>query len=179
MNFKHLIAVSLFLAGQATSGLAQEAPEDQKAFVAAIAASREVYDEATNDLLKSSERKTRAKALCDIVGKSVEGWVGEIYDLTTNGDGNGVLRLELEGDVWVGTFNNAFSDTGSDTLIPMDSELFKVLTTMANGQKVIFSGKFFKDDGNADCLQEKSLTEMGAMTEPEFLIRFSEVAAAE
>lgn len=161
------------------AAFAQEAPDDQKAFVAAISASRDTYDNAENDLQKSSERKARAKALCDLVAKGpIDGWVGKIYDLTTNSDGDGVLTVELDGEVWIGTFNNTFSDDGLKTLIPSDSDLYATLSKMANEQQVSFSGSFFRDaKDNPDCLREKSLTEVGAMSQPEFLFKFKEVNA--
>lgn len=161
--------------------LAQEIPVDQQKFSDAIGTSRTTYDEAPNDLVKSSERKSRAKAICEIVDKGkIKDWVGTVYDLTTNGDGNGVLSIELAGEIWVSTFNNAFSDISSETLVPADSDLFKNLMVLAKGQSVTFSGEFFKSAKKyQDCLQEQSLTEAGSMSEPEFLFRFSDVKPVE
>ena len=45
------------------------------------------------------------------------------------------------------------------------------------GQKVTFDGQFFR--GSTDCIQEGSLTLKGSLTQPEFIFRFSNIAAVD
>lgn len=158
---------------------AQELPADQLAVRDAIISARQQFTEAKNDLVRGGLRPKRGMALCDALPDRVaKDWVGTVYDLTTNGDGWGVFSVEMEGDIWISTWNNSMSDRDYRTLIDPDSALFTALSDLSIGQTVIFSGKFFEDNLSTDCLREKSLTILGAMSEPEFVFSFSDVRPA-
>jgi hypothetical protein len=68
-------------------------------------------------------------------------------------------------------------DEETRTLIPIGSPLHKQALALSTGQRVRFSGMFFPS--KIDCMTETSLTVSGAMTEPAFLFRFSEIQPAE
>lgn len=158
---------------------AQELPAGQLAVRDAIISARQQFTEAKNDLVRGGLRPKRGLALCDALPDRVaKDWVGTVYDLTTNGDGWGVFSVEMEGDIWISTWNNSMSDRGYRTLIDPDSALFTALSDLSVGQTVIFSGKFFEDNLSTDCFREKSLTILGAMSEPEFVFSFSDVRPA-
>jgi hypothetical protein len=126
-------------------------------------------------MAKGGARAARKGAICRILPRlAVTDWVGTIYDLSSNSDGNGVVEILIGPDIYVRTSNNSFSDMGDRTLIPAGSPLFQVLAVGSKGAGVKFSGTFLR--GDADCVKETSLTQEGSMTEPEFLMRFSSAA---
>jgi hypothetical protein len=95
----------------------------------------------------------RNKSLCKIVGGGkVQGWTGKISTLDSNGDGFGVLAIEISDGAAVGTWNNALSDFEDDTLIKPGNLLDK-LSTLEEGQNVEFSGRFVKQSGA--CVNDK------------------------
>ena len=151
-------------------------PPEQVAMVAAIDKAKSAYRNAANDLAKGGIRRDRARAICNsISGRRISGWTGEITQLTTNGEGKGVLAISIGDEVSVTTMNNMISDIGSNTLIDPDSPVFRKLEQLSEGQKVRFSGTFVRPPTSVDCLYELSLTMDGAMEDPEFLVRFSAV----
>lgn len=152
-------------------------PSDEQRFIDIVQKASADYTNAENDIKKGSIRNNRSKAVCKSVSShSVKNWVGTISELTTNGDGLGILSVRLDENVTVTTWNNALSDTFDNTLIHQDSPVFKILSELKKGSKIKFSGTFFRDDEGVDCYRESSLTMSGAMTEPEYLFRFSSVS---
>ena len=148
--------------------------QDQPAFIAAIKAARVEYRNAANQLAQGAARPHRARAICQAVSSpNVQGWLGRIATLTTNGEGKGVLLVTLGDDIEVGTWNNAFSDIGDHTLIDPNSPLFQTLATLRPGTSVRFSGSFVTSA--TDCFHERSVTMDGSIGEPEFVFRFSQV----
>ncbi len=109
-------------------------------------------------------------------GRKVSNWVGKIKNLDTNGEGKAVLELRIGKDTKISTWNNAFSDTFDNTLIPMDTAMYTTLVDMEKGDAVRFSGTFIDD--TETCLAEHSLTLSGQMNTPNFVFRFSDVAPA-
>jgi hypothetical protein len=72
------------------------------------------------------------------------------------------------------TWNNDLSDIGDNTLIPPGTEVFRVASSLKNGQRVVFSGSFIpKTEG---CIDESSITLRGKIEDPDFIFRFSRVA---
>jgi hypothetical protein len=77
-------------------------PADEAGVVAAVVAARNQYASAPNDMAKGASRPARARAVCAALSsRSVSGWVGRVTDLTTNGEGKGVLKVEIGPDVSV------------------------------------------------------------------------------
>lgn len=93
--------------------------------------------------------------------------------LEANNEGRGVLAVRLSPEVIVRTHSMSWGDEGTRTLIPIGSPLHKQALALSVGQRVQFSGMFFPS--RIDCTTETSLTVSVAMTEPEFLFRFSEI----
>ena len=71
------------------------------------------------------------------------------------------------------TWNNALSDIFDETLIENGSELYNAIADLSKGDKVVFSGTFASDE--RDFIREASVTERGSMTDPEFILKFSDV----
>ncbi|MBH9993797.1 MULTISPECIES: hypothetical protein [Bartonella] len=152
-------------------------PEDESSFISSLQSAREKYTHSTNDLAKGGVRRERAKAVCKAVPiPMVKNWVGTITELTTNGDGLGVVSVQLSSDVFVKTWNNALSDVFDKTLLDPDSQVFKNLSKLNKGEKIRFSGQFLKDSQTVDCYREASLSMDGSMEKPEYIFRFSSVS---
>jgi len=154
---------------------ADQLPEAQKKFLEAVDKARTDYGNAANEMAKGGARPARAKAVCAAIkpGAVVKDWIGEVTKLTTNGDGKGVLAISIGKDVSIATWNNAISDTGSNTLIEHDDPLFAKAAALKKKAVVKVSGRFFPK--KTDCVEEKSMTLNGSMTDPEYVFRFSDV----
>ena len=168
-------------------------PEDHLEFIKMVSSYREKYEEAENELQKTQLRVSRRRALIQlsISEKKYQfsNWKGEIVDMGTTGDQKAWLDIRPLGidNVLLGTWNNDLSDTGTGTLIRSGSFVFNQVTQLSAGSIVYFSAKFYIPMGSAstllfgdfgdtgdeeDYFEEKSMTENGAMTDPEFLVNF-------
>lgn len=149
-------------------------PASQVAFLKAVEDATAAYKAADTDFQKGATRPARAKAICAALKTtSARDWVGTVSELSTNNDGKGVLSVTLSDGVVIGTWNNALSDIGSDTLIEASSPVFAAMGTLKDNQAVTFSGNFIKSD--VDCVSEKSLSLSGSMRSPAFAFRFSAI----
>lgn len=151
-------------------------PANQLAFMSAIKASRKQYAEGSNELQRGAARPARARAICSVVqSPTIEGWIGKIVDLSTNGDGEAVISVSIDKNLRLKTWNNSVSDAGDRTLIKSGSQLYNTLLRMKPGEIVRVSGSLLM--GGPDCYKESSVTLAGSLEEPEFLMRFSRVVA--
>ncbi len=149
-------------------------PSDQARFMAAVTRARSQFAAAPNELAAGGIRKARQQAICSVLqGRDAAGWIAKISYLSTNGEGRGVITLELEPGLQVSTWNNALSDYSDKTLIDPDTQLFKSLAGMKKGDAVRFSGEFFPS--TLDCVRERSVTLAGSMKSPVFTMRFSSI----
>jgi len=149
-------------------------PKTEGAVVKAILTAQAEADDADNDLQRGGVLRTRTRAICAAMDSmKVQNWTGQVSNLDANGDGKGVVSIEITDGAEVTTWNNSFSDIGDETLIEPDSKLFDQVMALEEDQLVKFSGTFFKDDAN--CLKESSLTLRGSLSEPEFIFRFTAV----
>jgi hypothetical protein len=148
---------------------------DQSLFVAAVDKWRSAFEAGANDMAKGAARPARARDLCNIVrNRSIIGWIGTVTTLSSNNDGKGVLAMKIGRDIELKTWNNSFSDLGDRTLLEPGTGIFQRATVLRKGQRVAVSGAFIASD--TDCVRETSLTITGSMTEPEFLLRFTDIA---
>jgi hypothetical protein len=146
----------------------------EKSFIEVVANGKSAYKAGSTDFQKGAARPARKSAICNLLSsRSVTGWRGKVVELSTNGSGKGVLKIEIAEGVYVETENNSFSDIGKHTLIEPGTPLFQSLFTLKPGDSISFSGTFI--DSDSDCVYESSLTMEGSMTEPDFIFRFSEI----
>lgn len=156
-------------------------PQSERDFCAVVADTAAAYDAArragANELKLTAIRTARARALVKAMHNRgvVKDWVGTIAGMSTTGDGRAAVKVDLPCSVTVSTWNNSLSDTGSGTLIPQSSKLYDAFADLQKGATIRFSGKLEPDDKNG--FHEKSMTESGSMTDPDFLITFSAVAS--
>jgi hypothetical protein len=165
--------------GSATDTKEQTLPAAEAEFVSTIASFKASYEAASNEFQKSTVRRERSAALArSLRDRSVDGWIGTVSSMQTTGDGNGILSIKPPGYGWItiNTWNNSLSDIGSGTLIPAGSPLYEQVSHLSVGEKIIFAGTF--GSSGLDYLKESSLTEAGAMDEPEFIFRFADVRPA-
>lgn len=149
-------------------------PPDQARFVAAIDRARAAYAAGANDMAKGAARPARGRELCAAVPGVVSGWIGTVSTLTTNGDGRGVLGVEIGDRIELKTWNNALSDAGDKTLIQPQSPLHEQAIRLRIGARVQVSGSLAR--GDVDCFRESSLTMDGSIRSPEFIFRFSSIS---
>jgi hypothetical protein len=165
-----VIAAAATAASQAFSAV----PDSEKQFLAAVEHGRSVYESGANDMARGAARPLRAKEICDLLTSvSISNWVGRVSKLSTNGDGKGVLAVQIGNDVYVHTWNNDVSDVADHSLIDPASSLFTKASALSEGQEVLFSGSFRPE--TTDCVKESSLTMNGSLTEPEFIFRFLDI----
>lgn len=156
-------------------GLVKAMPANQAMLVGVVESARERYRAGANDMAKGSVRIDRREEICAIIKTYTDGeWVGFIDELSTNGDGLGVLSIKIAPNVTVGTWNNALSDIGDGTLIDPKSAVYKTAIGMKVGNVVKFTGQFIED--STDCIKESSLTMDGSMEEPDFVVKFNSLA---
>ena len=151
-------------------------PSDEAKFIDAVTSARSAYNSAPNDMAKGGTRADRRNGVCQALqgSRSVDGWIGTIKSLSSNGDGKGVLAISVADDVVIGTWNNALSDVESGTLMDQASPVFKAASAMKEGDKIQFSGTFIPSE--VDCVTESSLTLEGSMQSPDFVMRFVSVS---
>jgi hypothetical protein len=152
-------------------------PSDERDFIEATIRARDLYNKGENEMAKGAARAERKRWVCDALRSYiVSSWTGTVTTLSSNGDGKGVLGVQLAQRVSVKTWNNSLSDIGDSTLIGPSSSLFKAAMRMKNGDRVRFSGEFIKS--GTDCVRESSMTLAGSMTDPEFIFRFEDIELA-
>lgn len=150
-------------------------PPEQAKLISIIEDARRRYDTGANDLAKGAARPMRAQAICQTFRVlAVRNWVGVVYKLSTNGDGKGVLEVEIGPDVYVHTWNNSLSDYSAKTLIEPTSSVFQSASQLNEHTIVRFSGTFFRSD--TDCFSESSMSLAGSIREPEFIFRFTSIS---
>ena len=131
-------------------------PRDQRELCSAVASFCERY-KASNDFQKSAIRKERRAAISNILpDRSAIDWIGAVTRMITDSNGDGTLQVKLPGSSNIKMF------TWSNALIPHGSSLYNQVANLAEGDKVVFSGRFIP--GDRDYIMEASLFEEGAMT---------------
>src|SRR5471030_324390 len=162
--------ISTAAAEEPTAGI----PANEQAFIAIVNAAIESSNSAKNDMQRGGIKAKRDDSICaKLKSRKVKDWVGKVSKIDSNGDGKGVLAIELADKVEVKTWNNALSDISDKTLIEPRSALFQTASQLAEGDTVVFSGLFFK--GGESCIEESSMSLRGGLEEPEFIFRFTDI----
>ena len=146
----------------------------QESFVAAIEEGRTKIEDASTDLQESAALRDRDKTLCSVLSSYVAtDWTGEVKKIGANGEGKAYITIEIAEDARVKTWNNAFSDSSDNTLIPDSSPIFSKIVPLDKGDKVKFSAKFLR--GRDTCLKQGNLTEYFYGRDPEFIVQFTKI----
>lgn len=106
---------------------------------------------------------------------SMINWTGKIVEIGANNDGLAHVTIEIAEGLKVQTWNNAFSDSMDNTLIPPSAPFFGTLTSLSEGALVNFSADSVASD--ASCLKGTNMTDVFYAVDPNFLVRISDVSA--
>jgi hypothetical protein len=110
-------------------------PPAQAAFLAAVTQARDQFKAARNDMERSEARVARKTAICLALPQhTARDWIGRIYRLSSNSEGNVVVGIAIGPEVYVTTWNNSISDIGDNTLIPPGSPVFQGSRSDAAGR---------------------------------------------
>ena len=159
-------------------GPRNESSVNQKRFMQIVQEAQSASRSASNDMQRGGVKARRDKAICEMVsnagGLKITNWSGRIINLSANGDGKGILEVEIAPGISVKTWNNSLSDTFHKTLISPGSKLFEKASAMHVGQFVQFSGTFHSGSGT-ECVYEASISLIGKISQPEFIMTFSDI----
>ena len=147
-------------------------PRDEQAVVKLIEDARQEYSSANHDLQRDAALAERDERICALIGDGrVEDWTGKIYEIDSNGDGQGIIGINIEPNTQVTTRSSAFSE--GDTLIT-PGPLLDRITELEEGQVVRFSGRFVADE-DGPCFTNPRLTQRQRIDKPLMVFRFSDV----
>jgi hypothetical protein len=149
-------------------------PTDQVRFIQVIDQARSQYKSGQTNFQKGAVRPSRAHLICAVLkSPRVEAWIGTIDKLSTIGDGDGVLTINIANKISVGTWNTANSDKAHNTIIKSKSSLYHDLLRMKKGDTVRIYGHLLRRD--LDCYWEMNSTLDKSIEEPSWAIRFSRI----
>lgn len=174
-----LLALAIFAGNNSESKKESEPeiqyPANQTVLINASLLAIDKAKKADNDMQIGSALRERSKTICANMGPlAVEDWIGKVSEIGSNSDGLGILKIEIAKNVYLKTWNNWLSDSDHKTLIQPATPLFDAVANLKKGQKVKFSGNFFKDRNI--CIYESSLTLDSKVKEPEFIFKFTKVS---
>lgn len=149
------------------------ANDSQSEFISIINEFRDGYSSSFNELKINKLLLDRNKKLCDFFSDDTINWIGVIENISTNMEGKGILSIEVDKNIFIQTWNNAFSDIFDNTLIEVDSPLYNNLLEVNKGDKVQFSGSFIEDKN--ECFGTQNLTKNKKINKPEFTFVFKKV----
>jgi len=160
-----------------TSGM----PPSERAFVIEAMAARADWLAAPNDLAKAEMPAARATALCQALpGYIATDWTGSIGAIDPDdfpdfsGRKTAHIVIQLTSHVSVATPAAPLLNNPA-TMVEAGSAIYATAATLAHGAMVVFSAKFFPDGEN--CVKENSITQDGSMTDPQFKIQLTSLAA--
>lgn len=177
-----LIGVSLVavLVGCQRSESGLEYPSAQRSFFALNVKCKDAYGKGINEIQRSlAFNDCNASRTAYAKQSQISGWVGVIKRISTD-QGADVVSLDIVSkvdgfEITFRTVSNRLSDVTSGSLITQNNPLFTVLANMKEGALVTFDAVFLSDPSGDRGLWEASMTEQGAMSEPEFNVRFTSV----
>ncbi len=160
-------------------------PKIQKEFTSTVKRFISEYNSAEsngNEVKMTNLRKERRNKIEYVLPtkQGVVNWIGEVKAISNSGifnsqDDNIVLIVELlNSNIQIGSWNNGSSDLDYNSQIKRDSNMGQVVQGLKKGDLIMFSGNFYEDE--QDYIKEKSITEKGSMTEPEYVFKFTSLS---
>jgi len=130
----------------------------------------EQYRNAPNEI-KKSEIFRQANAwkagFGQRIGFALRNWEGVVSDISTT-QGGGMASVSIRSDA-----RGFRIDYLSGMQFKRGTPLYQVLESLAEGQKVYFSGSLKPDETRG--IKEMSFTEHGSLDRPEFFVQFTEI----
>ena len=159
-------------------------PEEQANFESSRKLYYEKYLAGQNEIKKSAVFNN-ANADAATFRKNnkglIQNFVGKITDIATDQGGDYVsivIQSSSQGiTVSYKTWNNSFSDIGDNTMPAKGSKIYNQVAEVTEGDYVYFSAKTIKDSQRG--MKEGSLTELGSLKRPEFIVKFTDIIKAE
>lgn len=133
------------------------------------AAYQNSYHKRSQPELRGKRKQELGRLLPD---RSVSEWRGVVERVDATEDGV-VLSIDIGCHAVIKTMGTPVAAERSNTLIPPNSPLMPVISGLSPEDPVIFSGKLMPCD--RDHLREDSLTEIGCMLDPEFVMLFTAI----
>jgi hypothetical protein len=147
-----------------------QVPPQQRALTAILSKYNDLRGDAPNDIQKDRIDSEFRKAFCAAIPKGdVSGWVGEVNSIDNDTPSKGIqLWLGVSthdlfsGDLGVDlSLGNSYAYGVSDkntkphaeTVIPISSPLYRAVSTLRNGDTVIFSGTFIPYSSAQACYE--------------------------
>ena len=159
-------------------------PENQKLFEDMRKSQHEKYTSSKNDIMRSkafSEANDFSEKFYNDNNGKIEDFAGQITTISTDQGGdylNITIKSKLHGlTVSYKTWNNSFSDEGFNSLIKKGSDVYNKVADLTEGDYVYFSAKLYKDRERG--IEECSMSEIGSLSSPEFIVKFSNIRKAE
>ena len=163
------------VAGAQTSIVSSEIPAKESKFIQIVNQAKSKLPNAETDFQIGAilaERNNKLISL--IVNKNVTNWIGTVHKLDSNSDGKGILSIVIgDKSFYLQTWNNAFSDMFSETLIEFDSSIYNIMSLLKEKDKVKISGSFFVD--SEGFLETQNLTKKSKIKKPQFTFKFSNI----
>ena len=140
-------------------------------------AKRKFNQNSQNPAAQGKVLYDRTKEICALMTSlKVGNWVGKVSKVETNEDGWGVLEIELDTNLRLSTRDNVYGDYGSNTLINPGSDLFNSFMYLRKGNKIKFSGNFFKEDREkGTCLNLMNGTLQYRVLKPTYEFKFTKI----
>jgi len=156
----------------------QDSLKTQQEFIQIIKSAKRKFNQ--NSEYPAAQGKVlydRTKEICALMTSSnVYNWVGKVSKVETNEDGWGVLEIELDTNLRLSTRDNVYGDYGSNTLINPGSDLFESFMYLKRGDKIKFSGNFFKEDREkGTCLNLMNGTLSFRVLKPTYEFKFTKI----
>jgi hypothetical protein len=151
---------------------------DQIPFYKKFIELKEKYRQGENEIKKSAVyREMAAYVISYIPNKKIENWEGKINKIGTN-EGGSKVYINIESDIddfeiEFKTHNNDFSDYSDNTMISLNSTVYKQLENLKEGDKIVFSASFISDSKKG--FKQSNITEQSNITSPEFVVRFTNI----
>jgi hypothetical protein len=151
---------------------------DQVAFHKNLTDFASKYIDADNEMKKSKVYREMGSFMKGYLsGRTFSNWEGKLTKIgTTEGGKKAYITIESnfsDKEIAYKTWNNELSDLGTNSMLNLSSAVYKQVENLSEGDIVVFSGSFIYDDKKT--FAESSLTEIGTVTDPEFIIKFSSI----
>lgn len=152
--------------GPTIPNIAFSGPDAQDEFGKMLKSFSSRYSMLPNELQQSALRDERKAAIQRALpGLGVMNWVGVLKSMRTESNGDAICRVRL---------NQSTTLENAHRRITKGTGLYRTVSALAEGDSIVFSGAFVP--GERDYIKENSVTERGAMTDPEFEFDFRDIA---
>lgn len=158
----------------------QSSGPPQQELIDTVARFSDAYAGAISSLERAALRSERATALRELFHPDYRatGYTGTIQRFGTAPNGSAYVSIALDGTdaVTARTWSTELADVTDQTLVAPGTAVFDTLMSLRVGQRVAFTGRFVPEPEGPDGLREASVSDVGSMSEPEFLVRLDRVA---